>query len=479
MFTRRLGLALLLVALVCATVPVLADSTARIVRLSYLDGDVQIDRAAGNGWERAVLNMPVVQGTQLSTRSGGTAEVEFEDGSTLRLVPQTVVTFSQLILRSSGQRASTIELSQGTAYLDATTKKDDFRIATAGPEIRLTRDARLRLRRSGSDLTLAVFKGEVDVQGPNGSVEVKKSETLNLNLKDPSQYELARGIDSDSYDAWDKQRDHYRDTYAANHRAGYNSLYSYGWSDLNYFGNFTQYGTYGWLWRPFGVGPSWDPFADGAWMFYPGYGYMWVSGYPWGWMPYRYGGWQFVPGFGWAWSPGTVWTSWYAVPVIHNAPSGYVAPAPPPVTKGAHGGRLPDTVVVGGGAITDVRAPRYREWVKEAGGKDVPKRRSDVTPVPPPVVTTTSGTSTTQRTSTSTSTATTTSTGAEQTHRQQHAQPGGKHGKPEPPQEAAPAPTPSAAPPAAAAPGVPGAATTASPSTSSGSRGSSKNGRPK
>ncbi len=43
---------------------------------------------------------------------------------------------------------------------------------------------------------------------------------------------------------------------------------------------------------------------NGAWGFYPGYGYMFASAYPWGWMPYRYGNWMFVPSYGWMWQPG-------------------------------------------------------------------------------------------------------------------------------------------------------------------------------
>jgi hypothetical protein len=406
MFTRRAGLAFLLVALVCATLPALADSTARIVRLSYLDSDVQIDRGAGQGLERAVLNLPVIQGTQLATHDGATAEVEFEDGSTLRLVPDTTVDFRQLSLRSSGDRVSSIELAQGTAYLQATTKKDAYALTAGGQEITLTHDARLRISRTSSALTLAVFKGEAELRNPNGSVRVKKDETLNLDLNDPSQYQLVKGVDPQSYDAWNQQRDKYRQTYASNHQNGYNSLYSYGWSDLNYFGGFYPYGSYGMLWRPYGVGPGWDPFADGAWMYYPGYGYTWVSGYPWGWMPYRYGSWMFVPGYGWGWSPATVWNTWYATPVIYGAPPGYVAPAPP-VVKPAPGTTAPKTVVVGSGPIVDVRNPRFRQWVTQTRSASAPARKTSVAPVPAPAPTTTALPSGSRKTTTSTAPATT------------------------------------------------------------------------
>src|SRR5215469_4645070 len=86
-------------------------------------------------------------------------------------------------------------------------------------------------------------------------------------------------------------------------------------------------------------------FTDGAWAWYPGYGYTFVSAYPWGWMPYRYGNWMFVPGFGWMWQPG-YWTSWNAVPVYTGTPPvRFKLPTPPTGTV--------STVVVGrGGPVT-------------------------------------------------------------------------------------------------------------------------------
>ena len=82
------------------------------------------------------------------------------------------------------------------------------------------------------------------------------------------------------------------------------SPYGYGVSDLNYYGAYSNVPGYGMMWQPYFAGVGWDPFMDGAWSWYPGYGYMFASAYPWGWMPYRYGNWTFVPGIGWMWQPG-------------------------------------------------------------------------------------------------------------------------------------------------------------------------------
>ena len=49
-----------------------------VVRLSQVDGDVQIDRNIGQGYEKAFLNLPVTQGTKIQSGRDARAEIEFE-----------------------------------------------------------------------------------------------------------------------------------------------------------------------------------------------------------------------------------------------------------------------------------------------------------------------------------------------------------------------------------------------------------------
>ena len=103
-------------------------------------------------------------------------------------------------------------------------------------------------------------------------------------------------------DSWDKEASSYHDQYAKNN----SSPYGYGVSDMNYYGTYSSVPGYGMMWQPYFTGVGWDPFMDGAWGFYPGFGYMFASAYPWGWMPYRYGNWALRPrDIGWRWQPGT------------------------------------------------------------------------------------------------------------------------------------------------------------------------------
>src|SRR5512147_482759 len=106
MTNRKLGPALVVALMLAATLFVpaaFADSNVRIVRLSYADGDVYLDRGDGRGFERAVMNMPVANGNRVQTGHGALAEVEFEEGDTIRLTPDTLVNLEQLSLRNGGQ----------------------------------------------------------------------------------------------------------------------------------------------------------------------------------------------------------------------------------------------------------------------------------------------------------------------------------------------------------------------------------------
>lgn len=308
-------------------IPSFGDSQARIVRLSQVDGDVQIDRNTGQGYEKAFLNLPVTQGTKLRTGQDARAEIEFEDGSTLRITPGTVIEFPELARRDSGARASSLELQAGTAYLNFRGDKQEEFTLSFGPErLSLTRPAHLRVELKESSATVAVFKGDVEVNGSAGQVDLEKKHSATFDLAGSNPYTLANNVEPDPYDDWDKQQEQYHQRYSASNSY---SPYAYGASDLNYYGSFYNIPGYGMMWQPYLTGAGWDPFMNGAWAWYPGAGYTWVSAYPWGWTPYRYGSWTYLSAYGWFWQPGSTWAGWNTGPQIANAPLRFSAPRPP------------------------------------------------------------------------------------------------------------------------------------------------------
>ncbi len=193
----------------------LGDRHVRIVRLSHAQGKVGIDRGAGRGPEQATQNMPMVEGMLLGTANdGGYAEVEFEDGSTMRLAPGTVVRFSQLVTRSTGAKATVVRVDRGTLYVDReNTKVDEFTLVAGGVRrVEVQPSTHIRLVLEGTKTEVAVFAGRVAVRGITVPVMVGKNQTLLLDVADRSgASELSKKVEESPYDGWDKYAQKYHD----------------------------------------------------------------------------------------------------------------------------------------------------------------------------------------------------------------------------------------------------------------------------
>jgi len=94
---------------------------AQIVRISYVEGDVRIQRGEPNGkasigtWEKAVADLPLETGFSLVTGEGR-AEIEFEDASTLYLGENSVLTCNDLHV-TAGIPYTELALLSGTVSL--------------------------------------------------------------------------------------------------------------------------------------------------------------------------------------------------------------------------------------------------------------------------------------------------------------------------------------------------------------------------
>lgn len=282
-------------------------SKVRIVRLSEIRGQVQLDRNDGRGFEPGITNLPIVENSKLKTAEG-VAEIEFEDNSTLRVAPDSIVEFPKLERMAGGGTASTVHLVQGMAYVSLVKSKDNqFNLAFGDQNLALPAPSHIRLQLSGTEARLAVLDGNLHLAEASGTtLDVPKKKTVTFDLLQHQQPEIAKDIAPEAYDDWDHTATEYHARVA--NVSGFNgSPYSYGTNDLAYYGSFVDGCGGGMMWRPYFTSAAWDPYANGAWAYYQNAGYSWVSPYPWGWTPYHYGSWNFCPGVGWGWMPGGMW----------------------------------------------------------------------------------------------------------------------------------------------------------------------------
>ena len=311
------------------------SSKVRIVRLSQVKGAVEIERTSDGGFERAIANLPVVEHNQIRT-GVGVAEVEFEDNSSLRLVPNTTVEFPLLGRNANGGTVSSVHVIKGTAYISlakAQSSKapvNEFALIFGDRSLKLDPATHVRLDVEGTQARLAVLDGEVRVDRAEGAASIPKKKTATFDMFAEDEPTIAKDVEKTEFDSWDHTSTSYHSGVSS--MSAFNSPYSYGLSDMAYYGSFMDAGDCGSMWRPYFASAAWDPYSNGAWAWYPGAGYSWVSPYPWAWTPYHYGSWSFCPSVGWGWMPGGGWYGLNNVAAL--LPTGGKG-------SGVHGPRLP------------------------------------------------------------------------------------------------------------------------------------------
>lgn len=335
---NHLVLQLLLTFALTTVIYAQETNSVRAVRISHVEGTVQILDDNGVVFDQAHANMPVTQEMHLKTGEDGRAEVQFEDGSVARITPNSGITFDRLQRTSEGSTITEMKADSGLTYYEFNNRGGKYTVRFGPYAAVATKSSIFRVAVDQSPAQLAVMKGEVHVDtGNDGGLDVHTSQTATLDLKDASSYDVAQNITADSWDQWNSDRDQHLAQMGAKAtmaRAMGGNPDDPSWSDLDAYGNWYDMPGYGMGWMPAGMGMGFDPFGSGYWGYYPSYGYTWISAYPWGWLPYHCGGWNYFNNTGWMWFPGNCgWgaygNGWYPVTTVWNTPPNYALPKRP------------------------------------------------------------------------------------------------------------------------------------------------------
>jgi hypothetical protein len=314
--------------------------TARAVRLSSVDGKVQLYRDNQTITDSAVVNSPLFEGTQVVTADDGRAEIEFEDGSVARLSPNSSLTLT--VLRpDDGSGGTEIRMDGGLGYFELQSASQPGHIEVRFGDSVATASGFtvLRIDLDNPPGELAVFSGNAHLERGNAlSLDLHGGESVALNAGNPSQYNLAESIEPDSWDTWNSDRDQVLNSEASSRTEATQSFQDNAnpaWNDLDANGNWYNVPGQGYVWSPYDASAAgWDPYGSGYWLSTPGFGYGWVSGYAWGYLPYTCGAWNYYNDFGWGWNPGLGacspwWGNGIWAPNIGIGPIGYLPPRLP------------------------------------------------------------------------------------------------------------------------------------------------------
>jgi hypothetical protein len=314
-----------------------AGQAARAVRLSSVEGKVQVSQGGQLLADTAMANMPLFEGTQVTTADGGQAEIQFEDGSVARLSPNSSLTLS--VLRGQDGSVETEMVQEnGLGYFEVQAGAGQVRIRFGDSMVTVSGFTVLRINLDNPPGELAVFTGNAHLErGSAMKLDLHGGESVALHGADPSHPNLSESIEPDSWDAWNADRDqalqaeYGAQTGATKSFAGSNNP---AWADLDANGNWYNVPGQGYVWSPTEAANSeWDPYGNGYWMWTPRFGYIWVSGSSWGYMPYQCGNWNYFDEFGWGWAPGEMCRPWWGFGGwgfnVAHGPGGYRPPRRP------------------------------------------------------------------------------------------------------------------------------------------------------
>jgi hypothetical protein len=272
------------------------DSYTRIARLSHLEGHVSFQHGSDVDWSVASINLPIEPGDRIYTGTDGRAEIEFDDGSALRMAENTDIEFLAL-KQNLVQMRMLLGLSTLTVYRDL-----DFEIDTPAAAFNTLREGVYRFDVVESGNTDAIVrKGELEAASNEFLKRLRAGELLHISPGGRNP-EMSLYDRRDEWDEWNDRRNADIRVYG-NQRYLPDQVYI-GASDLYRHGRWMNVDTYGTVWVPSGVDAAWAPYSVGRWCYRPFYGWTWVSYEPWGWLPYHYGRWYRNSLYGWCWIPG-------------------------------------------------------------------------------------------------------------------------------------------------------------------------------
>ena len=142
------------------------DGPVRMVRVVLAEGDVTWRADSSMDWSAAAVNLPIREGAQVYARTGSHAELQFDDGSVLRLGDDAVVKFAVLTGDADGEFTELL-LSEGVASLSLKTPFSRYQVDTPHASIKAVGPARLRIS-TGDGTDVAVRAGAATVENGQG-----------------------------------------------------------------------------------------------------------------------------------------------------------------------------------------------------------------------------------------------------------------------------------------------------------------------
>jgi FecR protein len=295
--------------------------------------DPMVLREGATAAEPATLNLPLGPGDTIFTSAERRCEIQFDNGTVLRLDVNTELKIEALMAQSLSARTkiSNLVLRRGRVFAmyKQYSSKEMFQIITANAAVKLAHNAVGTIgwaADKGTDVQIAFGRANV-LYGPDGKDLSEKSVYKNEKMiVAPNHAASFPAIEAPSdFASWNQEINknfdelHKGKTMIPKPVQRLNSAVFYFAQQYgNLYGEWIYDDYFGYVWRPFAndmryPNGGWSPYYVGRWSNYNGQ-MFWVADEPWGWIPYHLGVWHWDAKRGWYWLPGSAfapaWVDW-------------------------------------------------------------------------------------------------------------------------------------------------------------------------
>ena len=307
----------LLAGLLFLAGPRLAAEESIYGHISFVDNGATVIRADGSE-DQAVVNLPVMPGDTVATPAGGRCELQFDNGTVVRLDKDSRLRVSTVLAPSltSDWKITTLELEKGQVYsLPQSYQWEMFQVVTANAAVSLKSRVRATIRLDADGGT-SLFSdgGKFQLLYGASSRSLKKATVRSDRpLAVTAGHVLAQRVEKRDIEfmAWNEYVDrHFADLHYGISKVPPklkfgNSALTYWaekWSSL--FGEWIYDELFGYVWKP---ADDRFAFAERPFFFAD---FVRINGslflvpqQPWAWVPAHMGTWVWMKR-GWTWIPG-------------------------------------------------------------------------------------------------------------------------------------------------------------------------------
>jgi hypothetical protein len=283
------------------------EITARVMRISLLSGDVNVRQSDSKEWEKATLNLALVEGDTLQTEHDARLEIQVDARNFVRVGADSLLRI--VTLRDEGIALSLVEgtatirlarFDKAREYFEVDAPDTTLAVETQGLyRLDVSREGRVRLTASDGG------RARIYSETSGFTLRDGKSAELVTNGTDAGDWDLSVATGRDDWDSWVMERERYLSARLRDNKDYYDDNI-WGAEELDAYGDWDNTSDYGWVWRPhvtvINNYNNWAPYRYGNWRWCAPYGWTWVGDEPWGWAPYHYGRWVYHNN-SWCWTP--------------------------------------------------------------------------------------------------------------------------------------------------------------------------------